>query len=115
MITLKQIDIIKKFLNSRKINFSLDVNLKEYSYFKSGGTAKLIVSPKYENELTDILKFMYNNNFCYKVIGDTSNILFLDDENYGVFLSLKEFNKILHNESSNEVEVFSGVSLPFFS
>ena len=88
MIDIKKIKIILPFLERNKFLFDENVCLKEFSYFKTGGKVKLIVYPKTEDEIRLFLKFTYEMDIDYKIIGDTSNLL-LDDKVYGLFLSLK--------------------------
>ena len=51
----------------------------------------------------------------YKIIGDTSNMLFLDDRVYGVFITLKAMNKIALCEEDNVIEAEAGAMLPELS
>lgn len=109
------IDSVKKFLNEGGFSFEGDVSLMDFSYFRSGGKAKLVVSPACEVQLASFVKFMAENKWPYKVVGDTSNLLFLDDTNYGVLLSMKAFSRIRYDEASHEIVVQAGVTMPELS
>lgn len=113
MIDIKKIKIILSFLEKNKFLFDENVCLKEFSYFKTGGKVKLIVYPKTEDEIRLFLKFTYEMDIDYKIIGDTSNLLFLDDKVYGLFLSLKNLSTIKKN--NDLIFADAGASLPALS
>ena len=115
MINCNQIDKVKKFLTEKEIFYESDILLKDFSYFKTGGWAKIIIYPDNEDLLSLLLSFMYKNKFSFKTIGDTSNILFLDDCNYGIFISLQKLQSINYYYDENKIVVQAGVSLPYFT
>ena len=53
-----KVQSLKEFLLSNKINFEEDVNLKEYSYFKSGYKVKFLISPTKENEISKLINIL---------------------------------------------------------
>ena len=113
MINKNKIEKILAFLQKNNFLFDENVCLKTFSYFKTGGLVKLIVYPKTEDEVCLFIKFCFEMNIDYKTIGDTSNLLFLDDKIYGLFLSLKNFNSI--EKKDNSILAFAGASLPGLS
>lgn len=103
---IKIIDVIKK----NKIgNYKTNINLKNYTTYKVGGIAKIIVYPKNINKLVILLKYIRENGIKYKIIGNCSNLIFSDKFFDGILISLKEFNKIIVN--GNIIKVGAGVSL----
>lgn len=112
MIYSKQITEIRKHMDQTGIRYDLDVQLSEFSYFRSGGLAKLIIYPGTEEDLCAVLRFMFRGEFEYKVIGETSNLMFLDDRNYGVLISLQRLNKISCNLEAGTVMAEAGAKLP---
>lgn len=115
MISSKEILNITDFLNQAGFSFEADVELKEFSYFRSGGTAKLVIYPRDYEELQNTVKYMHAEGHEFKVIGDTSNLLFLDDVTYGVLLSLKHFSDIKFHDENGTIYAQAGASLPQLS
>ena len=106
--------MIIQFLKKEKINFEENVNLRRFSYFKTGGNAKLIIYPNSENQIQLLMFFLKKHKLRYKVIGFTSNILFLDEYEYGLFISLERIAKIIFDENSQIINVTAGYSLGRF-
>lgn len=112
MLGNDQLHLLHTYLRIHKIHHTSEVNLKEYTYFKTGGIAKLIISPRDRCELKKLITYLYDEKIEHKVIGDTSNMLFLDDKVYGVFITLKAMNKIALYEEENVIEADAGAMLP---
>ena len=92
---MELIDEIKK-LNVGKI--LTNVSLKDYTTYKVGGIAKVMVYPKNTESLVKLLEFLKRENVKFMVLGKGSNVLFSDKEYDGVLIKLDEFNKIeVHN------------------
>ena len=106
--------MINQFLKKEKINFEENVNLSCFSYFKTGGNANLIIYPNSENQIQQLIFFLKKHKLKYKVIGFTSNILFLDEYEYGLFISLERIAKIIFDENSQIINVTAGYSLGRF-
>jgi len=107
-------NFLEDFLLNSMIEFKQNVNLSKYSYFKTGKMAQFIVYPNCIKELKTFYNFLINNPIPYRIIGSTTNLLFLDDIIYYVLISLGKFNKIEINEPKKFAEVESGVMLPKF-
>tara|TARA_A100001011_G_scaffold237084_1_gene245004 strand:- start:428 stop:1294 length:867 start_codon:yes stop_codon:yes gene_type:complete len=73
--------------------FSSDIDLKNYSWFNLGGTAKNFFKPK---KNADLIKFFNkNNNNNIHILGAGSNTLFRDGGYDGTIIKLgKEFSNI---------------------
>lgn len=105
-------NLLEKFLSNNKIEFIRKVNLSRFTHFKTGGMAKFIIYPDNIKELKIIIDFLDNKSIFYKVIGATTNLLFLDEVEYDVLVSLKKFNKIEINKEKKIVRVEAGAMLP---
>jgi len=105
-------NFLEDFLLNSKIEFKQNVNLSKYSNFRTGKIAEYIILPKTVEELKTLVNFLVENRINYKVIGNTTNLLFLDDVVYGVLLSLKNIKKIEIYEHKKFIKVESGVMLP---
>lgn len=106
--------MIIQFLKKEKIKYEENIDLSNFSYLKTGGNAKLITYPNSENQIQQLIFFLKKREIKYKVIGFTANILFLDEHEYGFFISLKGISKIIYKKKSKTINVSAGHSLGFF-
>lgn len=100
---------IRDFLNNEKICFVEHEELKKHTTYKVGGQCDFYVSPKDEDQLLNLLKFIKENNINYKVIGNGSNIIISSDRFQGIIISLDKLNKLEIQEDI--VTVGAGYSL----
>lgn len=98
-------------LSASNIDFQKEVDLSMSTYMKTGGLARLIIFPKNSEEVVETLKILKANNLNYKVIGATSNLLFLDNSNYTCLLSTTELKGIKIDDKNNEIITGSGEML----
>lgn len=105
---------IELFLEKADISFDRNVNLKRLSYFKTGGRAKYIIRPTSKPGLIKILLFFRKKGFPFKIIGNMTNLLFLDDIEYTCFIDIRKINAIAYL-GEGEFEADLGVSLPDLS
>ncbi|HOZ54263.1 MAG TPA: UDP-N-acetylmuramate dehydrogenase [Bacilli bacterium] len=99
-----------EFIKANKIgNHKKNILLSNYTTYKIGGLAKLIVYPKNQKKLIMLIKKLKEDNIKYKIIGNGSNLVFSDNLFDGVLINLKEFDKIVVN--GNTVRVGAGVNL----
>jgi UDP-N-acetylenolpyruvoylglucosamine reductase len=101
---MKYKDIVKK--HGKTIE---NIDLKEYTTYKVGGVAKLLVYPKNEKKLIELIKKLYENNIRFKILGNGSNLIFSDDGFDGVLIKLDEFDNLEINK--NTVKVGAGYNL----
>lgn len=91
-------------------NLKLNYELKKCSTFGIGGEAKFFITPASIDSLINLVEILKLNNVNFKVIGNASNLLFLDNGYDGAIISLVKLNAITRlNESS--LLVASGTSL----
>jgi len=74
------------------IKIEENINLKKYTTYKVGGSARCIAYPNDVDELISLLKLLDSNNIKYKLIGNGSNLLFSSKFYDGVLISLKRFD-----------------------
>jgi len=86
-----------------------DVSLKEYTTYKIGGIAKVMVFPKSVDSLIELLKILKEFNINYMVLGLGSNVIFSDKIYDGVIIKLDEINNI--EIDGTKVVVGAGASL----
>lgn len=104
---------MKEFINElKKLNLGkmvFNASLKDYTTYKIGGIAKVIIYPKNVDALIVLLNKLKSNHIKYMVLGNGSNTLFSDDVYEGVIIKLDELNQIeFHN---NKVVAGAGASL----
>lgn len=104
--------MVRDFMDAQEIPYLENCNLREKTYFKSEGFVRLISYPKNKEQLRIIIIYLSQNNIDYKIIGETTNLLFLDSIYYGLFISTKFIDGLLID--NNKVTVDSGRSLPDF-
>ena len=81
-----------KELNIGKI--ITDVSLKNYTTYKIGGTARVMVFPKNTESLVVLINKLKALKIKYMVLGNGSNVLFSDDIYDGVIIKLDELKQI---------------------
>lgn len=85
-------------------------SLSKYTSFKVGGIAAVLVTPESKQKIIDLITFLNQNHFKYKVFGNGSNILPSDNYYKGVIIKT---NKALDYLKVNDtkITVGSGYSL----
>ena len=99
-------DKILELSNKLKSKIYLDYNVGKYTWFRTGGNAKIFIIIDNNFELEIILNELDNENFY--VLGSGSNLLIRDTGFNGVIIKLgKEFNSL--NIIENKLEVGASV------
>lgn len=85
-------------LYNRLLNDGIDcrkgISLAEHSSFRVGGTGELGIFPKNTSELTHCLSEIRRSELKYYVIGNGSNIIFLDGSLSGIFVFTEGLKEI---------------------
>ena len=102
----------KQFLEKNKIEFILNFDVSLISSIKIGSILRLAVFPKSQKEFEKILVYFTSTRTYFKVIGNASNVLFLEDVSYPVIVTNKMRDEI--KIENNIVEVSAGVALSKF-
>ncbi|MFO3722733.1 UDP-N-acetylmuramate dehydrogenase [Pseudomonas sp. HLMP] len=85
---------LNDFLLGQAIPFKRDFCLKYETYFKRGGVAAFYISPSTVTQLQATLLFLRKNSLGWKLVGLSTNVLFLDDLDYGVIITVKNLTGI---------------------
>ncbi|MGL6108120.1 UDP-N-acetylmuramate dehydrogenase [Romboutsia sp.] len=103
--------IYEKLLNIiDEENVKLDEPMKKHISFRVGGPADILVKPKTEEQLKEVIKLVINENVPYLVIGNGSNILIKDGGIRGVVIEISDnFNEF--KIEGNKVKVQAGALL----
>ena len=102
----------KQFLEKNKIEFILNFDVSLISSIKIGSILRLAVFPKSQKEFEKILVYFTSTRTYFKVIGNASNVLFLENVSYPVIVTNKMRDDI--KIENNMVEVSAGVALSKF-
>ena len=112
-MTLSEGDLntLTEDLRQARIRYSKNVSMKLYSYFRTGGVAKIIIFPDSEFELALTLTLLKRKGVHFKVIGRTTNLLFLDDADYSAIVSTSRLHQIRHDSGAGKVYAEAGVDI----
>lgn len=86
---------ICEYVKNKGISYIENEPMALHTTFKIGGPARLAVSPKNENEISDVIKKCKEENVRYMVVGNGSNLLVADEGIDAVVILLgKEFGEV---------------------
>ena len=103
---------LKLFLTKNNIEHYEDFDLRQISTIRLGGKVKIIVYPSNTNELKKILKFLHQKKIYFRVFGNLSNVLFIQDLNFPIIVTNKMKTEIKIDDCL--VTVSAGVLLSKF-
>ena len=103
---------LKIFLEKNDIEFELNFDVSQISSIKLGGLLDIAIFPKSEKEFEKLLIFLYKKKFYYKVVGNVSNVLFIENIHYPVIITNKMNDKVVIDK--NVVKVSAGVLVSKF-
>ena len=80
------INELKTVISEEKIKYN--VSMKEYTSFKTGGNASVIVFPTTLEEIKNVVKFFYDAKIQFNILGNGSNLLVSDKGYRGLVISI---------------------------
>lgn len=92
-----------------------NVLLSKHTYLRTGGVASLVITPASLPQLVRAVSLLAEYGQSYRVVGNTSNLLFLDDVNYPCLLSTVDLNNITADPKKQEITAECGVMMPELS
>lgn len=98
-------------INENLGEFFYDEPMKNHTSFCLGGPAKLLIKPKDEETLIEILREIKKNNYNFYILGNCTNIIVKDKGFDGIIIKLKNKLKDLKKVSDTEIYAGAGVSL----
>lgn len=93
-------------INENLGDFFYDEPMKNHTSFCVGGTAKLLIKPRDEEALVEILKSIRKNNYKYYILGNCTNIIVRDKGFDGIIIKLK--NKLNDVKKVSDKEIYAG-------
>ena len=103
---------INQFLQKNKIEYFENFDLSLISSIKIGGKARLVIFPKTVGELEKVLSLFYVLKVPFKVLGNASNLLFIEDIEFALISTTKMEDEI--ENKNGLVSVSAGMNLPKF-
>lgn len=83
-----------KELKDKAIPFEQNVSLKEKTWIKTGGVVSLWIVPNNEDQLKSAITTLLEYNRSFELVGQTSNLYYLDDYNPAIIVSTLKVNEI---------------------
>ena len=93
-----------------KENIMMDEPMKKHVSFRVGGPADVLVRPRTEEQLRDILLYIKKENVPYLVIGNGSNLLVKDGGIRGIVVEISD-NYSDFKIDENRIEIQAGALL----
>ena len=100
--------MIKNFIRSNNLEYYENISLKNYNTYKIDVIAKYLVFPKDKVELSNLVKYLKDNNCKFLVLGNGSNVIFSCSNYDGVVIRLDKLNDML--DASKKYKSFTGIS-----
>ncbi len=88
------INNLKIWLNDNNISFSENYDLKNTSWIKAGGIIKTFITPDTEEKAIIIVKYFFENNIKFYVLGNLSNVLIRDGDILTPIINLNKLSTI---------------------
>ncbi|MBU5669842.1 UDP-N-acetylmuramate dehydrogenase [Peptoniphilus sp. MSJ-1] len=98
-------------INENLGEFYYDEPMKNHTSFNVGGPAELLIKPKDEESLIEILKVIKENNYKYYILGNCTNIIVKDNGFDGIIIKLKGRLNEIEKVSDNEIYAGAGISM----
>ena len=102
-------DLIKFALSQSRIDYAENFDVIEISTIKFSQIISLAIFPKNTKEMISVLKILHKGKTFYRVVGNTSNLLFVDKINYPVVFANKMKDE--YKLEKNIITVSAGMQL----
>lgn len=106
---IKDLVALQDFLESHKIFYEQNIQLRDRTWIHRGGKVQFFISPSNVQELRSVCHFVFENNLEYEIVGNTSNVYFLNEYNPRIVISTRKCNKVEYKE--NYIECECGVNV----
>lgn len=91
---LNKTNLIVDYLSKSKCSFKRNLELKYITYFKYGGGVDFFITPSSVSCLEKLVCYFRKSGIDFKVVGNTSNLIFLNEAYYSVIISTLNVNSI---------------------
>lgn len=110
-----QLNRVSAELAALGVRADRDVHLSKLTYLRTGGKCSALFTPNSVEQLSQVVKLLHTNNLSYKVIGSTSNLLFLDDAEYTCLVRTTAIDAIWLDHENEQIVAEAGAMLPELS
>ena len=100
-------DAIVTYLDSERIPYETNVDLKKRTWIHRGGIAHLWITPTSTEQLQQLCSNLYKQGREFKIIGQTSNLYFDNSYNPEIIICTTKLN--VFSVTSNSIECECGV------
>ncbi len=105
-------DKLKQFLDKYNFEYYENFEVNKISTIRLGENLKLTIFPHSKEELKKLLTFCYKSKIFYRVFGNLSNVLFIENINFPVIITNKMQMEL--QRQANLVTVSAGLSISKF-
>jgi len=106
------ISLVHRFCEDRKLPYEREVELSKVTYMRTGGRVQALLKPVTSMQVAELLRFLSANKIPYKTIGNTSNLLFLDEIDYPVLISSAGMKSISVDHETGQIIAQGGAMMP---
>ncbi|MFS8038142.1 FAD-binding protein [Xanthobacter sp. AM11] len=99
-------------LRREGIPFEEGVDLTVFTYMKTGGVAHLVIYPNTTEHLRLAINALRAQKLRFKVVGNTSNLLFLDNTDYSILVCTVRLTNLLYSKEKGLLIADCGVTIP---
>ncbi len=103
---------IVKYLEKNKLEFIENFDVSLSSSIRLGGIIRLAIFPKTERQLERLVCFLHGTKTYFKVVGNLSNVLFVENISYPVIITAKMSDEV--EIKGKQAKVSAGVLLTKF-
>ncbi|MCQ2218821.1 MAG: FAD-binding protein [Paludibacteraceae bacterium] len=86
-------DTVSDFLLTNKIPFEENISLSTKTWIKRGGITRFYIVPNTADQVKSVISFFYSNQVQYHIVGQTSNLYFLNSYNPFAVISCSNLTK----------------------
>lgn len=104
---------LKSFLEKNNFEYYEKFNLSCISSIKLGDVASIVIFPSTKSQLQKVIEYFCLKKIYFKIIGNASNLLFVDNIKYPIISTSKMIDEI--KICGGQVEVSAGMLISRFS
>ena len=97
------------FLIKKDVEHKINQPMAEYTSIRIGGKAAVVAFPSTEDQLVDLVRYLYKRDITYTVVGRMTNVLPCDEEYLGVIVITKHLDR--YRRDGNTVFAECGVTV----
>lgn len=96
---VKLLGMLIDFLKQNNIQYEENVPLKKKTWIKTGGIARLWITPENVKSLIKLGRYLYNEKKEFEIVGYTSNLFFTNDYNPQIIISTVKLKGVIETDT----------------